>query len=187
MLHASIWYLQSFWLMATRVTTTIQCCVWTKVKFKRLRMQTCWHEQTQRLYFFCSESWLLFQTIMILLHLRFLLLAMPGWEFYLLHSRLLWKHINSINLFFVVVLRFVKELSLPGSLNNFLRANSLWSQPLAEKKKMSIGNCPIKLSLTFFQLCINKLQCSTEIFKQWQLWFCIPKAAEEQKVRFSML
>lgn len=75
-----IWYLQSFWLTATRVTTTIQCCVWTREKFKRLRTQTCWHEQTQQLYFFCSERWLLlFHTSTILLHLHFLLLAMPGW------------------------------------------------------------------------------------------------------------
>lgn len=56
---------------ATRATNTVHCCVWTNVNFRRLRMQTCWHEQTQQLYYFCSESWLLlFYTFIILLHLH---------------------------------------------------------------------------------------------------------------------
>lgn len=85
---------------ATRATTTIHCCVWTNVKFRRLRTQTCWHEQTQQLYFFCSESWLvLFHTFIILLHLhKIFILALQATE-NVSHSCLLWKHIKSINPF----------------------------------------------------------------------------------------
>lgn len=45
--------------LTATVTTTTPCCVWTVGKFKRLRSRTCWQEQTQQLYFFGSESWLL--------------------------------------------------------------------------------------------------------------------------------
>lgn len=38
-----------------------------------------------------------------------------------------------------------------------VKGNGLWSQPLAEKVSTAeaSGNCLNKLSLTFFQLCIN--------------------------------
>lgn len=59
-------------------------------------------------------------TLLILLHLHFLSLAMPGWQFYVFHSCLLWKHTKCINPFFVVVI-FALCVKC-GSLNFLLTA-----------------------------------------------------------------
>lgn len=68
-------------------------------------------------------------TLLTLLHLYFLLLAMPGWQFYVSRFCLLWKHTNCINSFFVVVVvvsssirEFSPYVMKCGSLNFLLRA-----------------------------------------------------------------
>lgn len=100
-------------------------------------------------------------TLLTLLHLHFLLLATPGWQFYVSHSCLLWKHINCINSFFIAVLwSSVREFSLCvtkwGSLNFLLRAMVYVTALNWEESEYCLsGNCLNKLSLTFFQLCIN--------------------------------